>query len=943
MTPWRPAGIRGRLALALFVAAGLAFVAISGGFIVFGRLTLEGRARSVVEPYAQLVSVGAEAAVAFGDAARAQEILDTLRANTQILEAQIVLADGRLLARYSAHHPPAPPSALPQRPDGVLISPDRHTVTLVQGLHDGARLLLVMSLRELERQTRDALLMITAGTLVLLATLALGLLAALQRSVVAPIAALARAADQVRARADYGHRVPIAGADEVARLGQGFNEMMKTIEEHDAELRRLALFHRAVLDNVGSGVISVTPEGVVTTFNRAAERLLGYRADEVVGQLTPQAWHDPEELATHARRLSAQLGETIEPGMEVFFARPRREMHEEGEWSFIRKDGTRAPVQLTVTAQRGEAGRIVGFVGLAYDLAERKQAEAAQRRHQDELERTVQQRTAELRLARDAAEAANSAKSAFLANMSHEIRTPMNAILGMSALALQGELAPAQRNYIHKAHAAAESLLGIINDILDFSKIEAGKLEVESIPFSLDKVLNNLVDVLGMRAEQAGLELLLDLSPRLPEALVGDPSRLGQVLRNLGNNAVKFTERGEVTVVVKAQSVDAATVQLRFEVRDTGVGMSPEVQRRLFQPFSQADASTSRRYGGTGLGLAISRHLVALMGGELQADSAPGRGSCFSFTLRFGLQAGAAGPTSPECRAQGLRGTRALVVESGAGVRQLLEKSLAALGLRADAVANLEQAARRIAQAEAEKLPYQLLLVDSSLPAGVPTGVPGTDDLAAAVALGRREPPRAPIPVVLMTKSLARDALLQGLAAQQASVGALLVKPVTPSHLVDACNAALGIASGDAAHDAQGAPAAADPRAGLRGARILLVEDNEVNQEVALAVLGGAGIEVSVAGNGREALELLGRQDFDAVLMDCQMPVMDGYAATRALRQPPLRKTLPVIAMTANAMVGDRDAALAAGMNDHIAKPINIDEMFATIARWVPPVAPRGS
>ncbi len=785
MSRWRPAGIRGKLALALFVASLLAFAVASGAILLFERATLEGRARAVVEPYAELVSVGADAAVAFGDATRAQEILNTLRANEQILEARIVLAGGRELARYSARAPAraAPPTPLTvQRPDGLQVSPDRQTADLVQRLQDGAHLQLVMDLGPLQRQTRDALLMLVAGTIVLLAAVALGLLAALERSIVGPIAALARVVDQVRTRGDYGHRVPVVGADEIAQLGGGFNAMMAVIEDRDAELHRLSAMHRAVLENVGSGIISVAPDGRVTTFNRAAERLLGYRADEVVGQLTPQAWHDPEEVAQHARQLSAELGQAIEPGMEVFFARPRRQQPEEGEWSFIRKDGSRLPVHLTVTAKRDDAGEIMGFIGLVYDLVERKQAEAAQRRHQDELEQTVQQRTAELRLARDAAEAANSAKSAFLANMSHEIRTPMNAILGMSALALRGELAPAQRNYVQKAYTAAQSLLGIIDDILDFSKIEAGKLEVEAIPFSLDQALDNLVSVLSLRAEQAGLALRLDLSPGLPNVLVGDPSRLGQVLLNLGNNAVKFTEQGSVTVAVRALALDAHSATLRFEVRDTGIGMSPEVQQRLFQPFTQADASTSRRYGGTGLGLAISRHLVRLMGGELQADSTPGRGSRFSFSLRFGVQAGAS--------------------------------------LR---------------------------------------------------------PPAA-------------------------------VREPTP---------------------------AGDARALLRGAPILLVEDNPINQEQALALLCEAGIEVTVAGNGKEALDLLARHDFDAVLMDCQMPVMDGYAATRALRQMPLRHSLPVIAMTANAMVGDRDAALAAGMNDHIAKPINVQEMFATLARWV--------
>jgi PAS domain S-box-containing protein len=932
MIRWRPTGIRGRLVLALFVASLLAFAAASGAILLFERLTLEGRARAVVEPYAELLSVGTEAAVAFLDKTRAQEILDTLRANAQILEARIVLPDGRELARYGARaqSSPSPPAA--QRPEGVQVSPDRQTAELVQRLHDGARLHLTIDLGALQRQTRDALLMVAAGTVVLLAIVALGLLAALQRSLVGPIAALAQAVDQVRTRGDYQHRVPVSGADEIARLGRGFNAMMETIGDRDAELRRLSALQRTVLDNVGSGIVSVTPDGVVTVFNRSAERMLGYATEEVVGKLTPELWHDPEEVARRARELTAELGETIEPGMEVFFARARRNLPDEAEWSFIRKDGTRLPVQLTLTAQRDDAGRIVGFIGLAYDLTERKQAEAAMRRHQDELEQTVQQRTADLRLARDAAEAANSAKSTFLANMSHEIRTPMNAILGMSGLALRGQLEPRQRNFVQKAHDAAQSLMGIINDILDFSKIEAGKLEVEAIPFSLDEALDNLVNVLGLRAEQAGLELLLDLPPRLPTALVGDPSRLAQVLVNLGNNAVKFTERGAVTIGVSALTCDAASVQLRFEVRDTGIGISPEMQQRLFQPFSQADASTSRRYGGSGLGLAISRHLLRLMGGELQVESVPGQGSRFSFNLRFGLQKGVQGQTSADSRAQALRGARVLVVDPSAGARELLKGTCAALGLKADAAVSVEQALQRIAQADAEKVPVRLLLVDSNLP--------GLGGLADAAALGRREPPRPQIAVVLMTKALSRDAVLQGLAEQHLRVDALLVKPVTPSKLVDACNTALGLTAPSATtHDnaREPEPPADDPRTRLRGARILLVEDNEINQELALAVLGGAGIDVSLAGNGQEALDMLERQDYDAVLMDCQMPVMDGYAATRALRRHPLRQSLPVIAMTANAMVGDRDVALAAGMNDHIAKPINVDEMFATLARWVSP------
>jgi CheY-like chemotaxis protein len=504
----------------------------------------------------------------------------------------------------------------------------------------------------------------------------------------------------------------------------------------------------------------------------------------------------------------------------------------------------------------------------------------------------------------------------------------------MSALALQGELAPQQRNYVGKAHAAARSLLGIINDILDFSKIEAGKLELESIAFSLDTALAQLVDVLGLRAEEAGLELLLDIPPRMPTVLVGDPSRLGQVLLNLGNNAVKFTEHGEVTIGVKAVSCDATSALLQFEVRDTGIGMSAEVQQHLFESFSQADASTSRRYGGTGLGLAISRRLVRLMGGELRVDSAPGRGSRFHFSLRFGLQAGLSASLPATPGAQAVCAARVLIVDDGAAARDVLTRACTALGFRAEAVADGDRALQAMAEADALGDPVQLVLIDANLA--------GADSLDCVAAVSRRAPPLAAIPVVLMVSALTRDAVWARLAERKLRVGALLLKPLTPATLADAVNRLLVEPPGSSMHEVPAPPApAAGRHAGLRGSRVLLVEDNETNQELAVALLGTAGIEVRVAGNGQEALDWLGRQDFDVVLMDCQMPVMDGYAATRALRQSARWKSLPVIAMTANAMVGDREAALAAGMNDHIAKPIDFEKVFETLERWVHPAATR--
>jgi len=630
-------------------------------------------------------------------------------------------------------------------------------------------------------------------------------------------------------------------------------------------------------------------DGAITAINPAYLKMMGCTA----GELKSVAYFDevtpPENRETDKRLYEGLLRE--------------EQKHVHIEKRYVLRDGREVWANLQMSLLRDAEGQAQCVLGLASDITERKKVEM------------------ELKSAKEAAEAANEAKSTFLATMSHEIRTPMNGILGMTELVLDTDLTIEQREHLGLVRLSAESLLTIINDILDFSKIEAGKLELETIPFDLRESLGETMKGLSIRAHQKMLELVYEVEPDVPESVLGDPGRIRQILVNLVGNAIKFTERGEIFVTAKVESEGEEQVRIHFTVKDTGVGVPAEKQKKVFEAFSQADGSMARRYGGTGLGLTICVRLVEMMAGRIWVESEVGMGSAFQFVVTLGVQSESTArklAVPPER----LRNLHALIVDDNSTNRRVLHGMLSRWGMKPTAVDSGKTALQAMEIAKSTGHPFPLVLLDGQMPE--------MDGFTLAAEI-QKDPELAGATIMMLTSA---GHLGDAERCRKLGITGYLVKPVRQSELLDAICFLLG---GETKKESVALVTRHSLKEAKKSARILLAEDNAVNRTLAIRLLEKRGYMVAVAANGREALAALEKEEFDAILMDVQMPEMDGFEATGKIREKEklTGKHIPIIAMTAHALKGDEERCIGAGMDGYVSKPIRTNELYAALEKTV--------
>ena len=924
----RKLSVRRKITYLIMIITFAALCVASIAFAEYGVHRFRQMQMQDLNALATVMGANSTAALAFKDQASAVEVLHALSAKPHILAAAIYGPDGQVFVVYQrdknggAYRPP------PVEDESIRLSSDRLRIFQKITL-DGEKIgNIFLEADTVEYRQLLAGYLLFFGLIVVAVSLGAYVMAErLQRVISDPILELAWTAKIITGSRDYSIRAGKQSEDEVGVLIDGFNEMLAQIQIRDADLstarddlerrveeRTLELEQevadrqraqealresesriRLLLDSTAEAIFGINREGHCSFCNPATLRMLNFqKAEELLGKRMHEVMHYKHADGTPYPEEECNITGALKRGEGI---------HLDNE-TFWRGDGTSFPAEFWAYPIRKE-GEIVGAVVTFLDITERSRAQEA------------------LRKSKEAAEAGSRAKSEFLANMSHEIRTPMNGIIGMTDLALDTELTAEQREYLSLVKSSADSLLHVINDILDFSKIEAGKLELEETEFEIRDLFSDTLKTLAVRADKKNLELSARVSAEVPNNIVGDPTRLRQLVVNLVGNAIKFTERGNIVVDAEVENQSSDAVHLHMRVSDTGIGIPAEKHQLIFESFAQADGSTTRRFGGTGLGLTISRQIVELMGGRMWVESEPGKGSVFHFIARFGLsRKSASSPERPDPR--GLDKLAVLVVDDNDTNRNILAEILTNWRMNTTAVESGASALKAIAAAHRSNYAFSVALIDAQMP--------GMDGFALVKEIHRQ--PGPPLPVILM---LSPNRLLSEKAhCQKLGVKLFLTKPVGQSELLDAMVVALGMRAAEAL-----SPEVSDlakEKFKERSLTILLAEDNPVNQKLAIRLLEKSGCRVITANNGREAFDLSQKSPsipFDLLLMDIQMPEMDGMEATAAIREAEKASGghLPIIAMTANAMRGDRERYLDGGMDGYISKPIDPRGLYAEIDR----------
>jgi len=888
--------IRQKVQSIVMVISAVALLVATVVFTLYDRSTFLRAKTQDLNAAAQMIALNSTAAMTFGDPQSATEILTALQAKQNVINACIYDKDGRVFATYSrdaAHSEFSPPPAQTQA--AVIVN---RNMVLFQPITLKGELIgtifIEADLTDLNgRLTR----FLEIDSLVLLVSLAVAFLLStkLQRVISGPIRELADTASSVTTQENYSIRATKRGNDEIGLLFDQFNSMLDRLQQRDVALQRAhdslekrvverTAYLNVLIQNSPLGILVLDSEQKVQLCNTAFEKLFEFTRGNVIGKSIADLFADVEPVL-EAHRLA--LDET--PINIV--ARLKR------------KDQSLIDVELHTVGLLVN-GELLGSLGLYQDISTRKRAE-------EEMQR-----------AKETAEDASRAKSEFLANMSHEIRTPLNGVMGMTDLVLDTELTQEQREYLDTVKMSADSLLVVINDILDFSKIEAGKVDLDMANFDLRDNLEATLKTLALRADEKGLELLCEIAPEVPEVVQGDSSRLDQVIINLVNNAIKFTHEGEVLLKVQLESRDGHDGILHFTVADTGIGVPLEKQKIIFDPFTQADSSTTRKYGGTGLGLTISSRLVGMMGGKIWMESEVGKGTQFHFTTRMRShgEVMAIGTIAPP---EILRHVKVLVVDDNRTNRRILEGMLRRWEMFSTSVQGGEEALAEVSSAQNSGKPYGLILTDVHMP--------NMDGFVLVEQIRQQTELFAPTIMMLTSAGHRGDAE----RCRELGVAAYLLKPIRQSELREAIARVLGAREQTGARPLVTRYSLQDARDPATVLGVLVAEDNAVNQRLVARMLEKRGHRVVVAGNGREALDALAKNTFDLVFMDVQMPEIDGFEATAEIRkrEEGTGRRQIVIALTAHAMKGDRELCLASGMDDYLSKPIRPEELDKILER----------